>query len=147
MAYVARYSTSIEKDIELGFSCWLGTLGTDVVSALEIDGFNGEELEARYERFGSEYDSLEAYLKDAVLDESNIVWDERFGAYRTFHHNGLSCWALEAETEAEATVEAMQYATPGGMELAQYTIGSIRIVAEVAENLYLLECEAYGNEG
>lgn len=144
MAYVARYSTSIEKDITLGFSCWLGDHGTDIVSALEIDGFNGEELEARYERFGSEYDSFEAYLKDVVLDESNIVWDERFGAYRTFHHNGLSCWALEAETEAEAIEEARNVSMD--MTLAQHTIGSIRIVAEVAENLYLLECDAYGNE-
>lgn len=146
MVYVARYSTTIEKDIELGFSCWLGDLGTDLVSALEIDGFNVEALEARYERFGSSYDSFEDYLKAVVLDESHLVWDERFGAYRSFHHDGLSVWALDAETEADATTAAMQYATPGAMELAQYTIGTVRIVAEVAENLYLLECDAYGNE-
>lgn len=144
MAYVARYSTTIEKDVELGFSCYMGTLGTDIVSALEIDGYNAEDLEAKYERFSSHYDSFEDFLQTSVLPDSNIVWDERFGEYRSFHHTGLSVWALDADTEAEAVEEAASIAR--AMELAQYTIGSVRIVAQVAENLYVLECDAYANE-
>lgn len=144
MTFVARFSTTIEKDIELGFSCYMGDHGSDLLSALEVDGFNTEDLEAKYERFGNNYDSFEDYLKSSVLPDSNIVWDERFGAYRTFHHKGLSCWALEADTEADALVEAAR--DNRSMELAEYTIGSIRIVAEVKPNLYVLECEAFGRE-
>src|SRR5690606_13826660 len=113
--------------------------------ALEIDGFDLEALEARYERFGDEYDSFDEYLREVVLDESNLVWDERFGAYRSFHHHGLSCWALEAETEADALVEAVS-ASKRSMELAEHTVGAVRIVAEISENVYLLECDAYAHE-
>ena len=95
MVYVARYSTTIEKDIEMGFSCWLGDLGTDIASALECDGYSVDELEARYERFGGEDESFEDYLKSSVLPKSNVVYDERFGKYRSFHHFGLSCWKLD----------------------------------------------------
>lgn len=144
MVYAARYSTTIEKDIELGFSCYMGDLGSDLLSALEIDGYNVEDLEAKYDRFSANYASFEDFLKTSILPDSNLVWDDRFSAYRTFHHTGLSVWAMEAETEAEARVEAAR--NDRAMELAQYTIGSIRIVAEVSPNLYLLECDAYGNE-
>lgn len=144
MVYAARYSTTIEKDIELNFSCWLGDLGTDLVSALEYDGYNQDELEAKYERFSDNYDSFEDYLRTSVLPNSTVVWDERFQAYRSFHHSGLSCWALEAETEAAAVEEARNVVID--MTLGQQTIGNIRIVAEVSPNLYVLECDAYANE-
>lgn len=140
MTFVARYSTTIHQDIELGFSCFLGDLGTDLLSALEIDGYNAETLEAKYERFGNEDQSFEEYLKSSVLDEGHIVWDTRFNAYRTFHHSGLSCYKLNATTETEALIE-VESKSVDAFGFGQQTIGSIRVVAEVRENVWLLECD------
>lgn len=143
--FVVRYSTTIEKDIELGFSCYMGTLGTSVVDALEIDGYDIETLEARYERFGGD-ESFEEYLVENVVPDSGIIFDERFGAYRSYHHAGLSCWGLEADSVEGAIAEATQHVGCAGAELAQYTIGTVHIVREIAANVYLLECESYANE-
>lgn len=142
--YVVRYSTTIEADVKLGFSCFTGTVASTAYDALYEDGRDMNELESRFERFGGENETLEDYLKGIVEGETDMVYDERFNAYRRFHHSGLSCWTLSASSETDAMSEAAQMTPDFSDGFA--TVGSIRIVGQTSENVWVLECESAQKE-
>jgi hypothetical protein len=133
MKYVARFTETPEQDIERGWSGYFAPFLTDVKEALEdLAHVDTEEM--------TEDEMLEA------AEENNLCQDPHTGAWRPFHHAGLSCWALEAETEADAMIEAAAIHDNAWGGFGQRTIGKVRLVGKVRDALYLFECEDAASE-
>ena len=161
--YVARYTNNPEGDIERG---WSGFMGMQWASALEwlkdntqfSEGFgidaDGGDLEERQQRwvntYGDEYEDLDTFINayaEEAAEENGIIFDATLNLWRAFHHDGLSCWALDAETDAEAIAEAKTKAESGEISwcgFGQATVGDVKLVAKVegiTEPLYVFECD------
>lgn len=130
--YVARFTQTPENDVERGWSGYFAPFMTDLHEALDFFGFLPEDEDADLEE---------------IADKMSLVQDPHTGAWRPFHHSGLSCWELSAETESEA----LQEAATANIEWAgfgQRTIGTIRLVGKVegVTDLYVFECEDIADE-
>jgi len=149
--YIARFTTQPAADIERGWSGWFGGQYKTRIEYV-IENTSVDVLEAAYQRSSEEdYDAfLESYAEDHADDEV-IRFDAQCGAYRVFHHDGLSCWALEAQTEADAIAEARQLASSGEIQhgsLGQRTHGRVVLVGAVEgiETLYVFWCDSTSAE-
>jgi hypothetical protein len=162
MVYVARFSPNIESDIKRGWSGYMGSHGVTAEEALEsigvyLDDMDLEAAQARWVRtYGSQNEDYDFWYGEFTRDlaeSKGLRFDDDLGEWRAFHHDGLSCWALEATDDAAAMGEAAD----AGIEWAgwgQSTIGSIRVVGKVMgtgdpakdEFLWVLECDDYCGE-
>lgn len=138
--YVARWSQNIEGDIQRGWSAWqsgqwgCADLGDFLSSLYLTDAYSEDELTPE--------------LLEEIAEENNVIFDEVDGCWRQFHHNGLSCYPLNAETVEEA-IEIVSTENVGdGAGFGHRTIGKVRVVARIHElvdgenyALYVLECE------
>lgn len=132
--YVARFTNNPEEDVKRGWSGYMGSYSTPTECAdflgVDVEGMDDETI------------------IDLLLDQENT--DLRFDAvteeWRVWHHDGLSCWELEAETVEDAITEAAKRASNdeiawGGF--GQRTLGKVSLVCKVEgiNYLYVLECE------
>lgn len=116
---VARFSDNIEMDIKRGFSCWMHPgLGGSI-----------KECERDAEELGLNCDVRE-------LPE---------GGYGLVHHEGLSCYALDAETVEAAIEEVKNNNRYDGSGFGHTTVGEIKLLASVnigkQRMLHILEVE------
>lgn len=144
--YVARFTDNPENDIKRG---WSGYFGHDFKTPYDLVkdmGWDYELLEKE------NVDTLEEIDQDDILywlernQNTDLRYDDHLKVWRVCHHDGLSCWVLDAETEADALTEASAKAIAGKIEWAGFgyrTIGTIKLVASVegVDNLYIFECE------
>lgn len=122
MAYVARYTSNPEVDIERG---WSGYFGYGDWATID-----------------EAYDGIIEVGGDP--DRADIRFDEYEGLYRLVHHDGLSCWELEAETIEDAIEEARRLDNAGSIVWGGFgyqTHGDVRVIAQVHDDLYIFECD------
>jgi hypothetical protein len=107
--YVARYSFNPEYDAIRNWSAWIGVEGeTPEDVALQIaDVVDHPSMltDETGERVFWE-DAPEALKVEWVLDNEDIRYHEAAGKWMHVHHEGLSCWSLDAETLGDAIEEA-----------------------------------------
>lgn len=155
--YVARFSDNIQNDIERGWSGYFAEFDTDVRSALLNIGVAVEEdkLETRQQRwintYGDAYEDYESFLNEYLLElaeEHNLRQDPHTQAWRPFHHQGLSCFALEADNLDSAIREATEGALSWG-GFGQATVGTVKALHKITgtgnlekdDFLWILECD------
>lgn len=157
--FVARFTQSPLNDIERGWSGYFFPFVTDVREAIETAGGSDaldedlmEEKQSKWiHTYGERYedwDVFEAEYLEDVADDLNLRQDPHTGAWRPFHHNGLSCWALDADNIDDAIVEAAQRNIQWA-GFGQVALGNIQCVAKIVntgnqekdEFLYIFECD------
>lgn len=133
--FVARFTDNPEADIKRGWSGWMGQ---------EYPS----PLDAAYVHYLGDDDNLELEEldEDEILDilgrnGYDLRYDEAHANWRICHHDGLSCWKLEAKTIEDAIVEA-EVAPIDWVGFGYATVGTVRLVAKTSkENLYIFECD------
>lgn len=129
MAYYAiRYTSSIHADLKRGWSAYMGTWG-DLAHALDCVEDQRRDGEA-YREF------VRRMRKEGIIRRAGTKWG-------VFHHEGLSCYALAATSPDAAIAEARaRYAeTKGGAEGTGQIIYPAGVVAQIADDCYLLVSE------
>jgi hypothetical protein len=155
--YVLRQSPNIAGDVARGWSAWMGLRAGSLAELVDITpDIDAYELADAWERWQDEewhvwhhrdHADYDAFLRD-YLDERNLTATQDMHApadaqWCWWHHDGLACYRLDAETDADAisegkaTAEAMGIATGQGY----MTVGSVKVVAALADGWYVLECE------
>ena len=153
--YVARYTHNHEEDIKRGWSGWMGESWENIDEAknyfFDMAYPDDEELEKKQQRYintwGDMYEDWEYFineLKEEVLEENDVRFDEFHGEWRHCHHDGLSCWKLFSDTIEEAVAEATAKDRNG--KIGWYgqgyaTVGDIAMIAHVKDDLYIFECD------
>lgn len=136
MTYVARFTHDPQDDIERGWSGWMGLDFKSVSDAAEFHGVDTE-------------DKSDDELLDILNDDENVDlrYDKRLNVWRVCHHEGLSCFALEAETATDAMIEAKS-ANLVWAGFGDKTIGKVKLVGAVegVDDLFIFECEDACNE-
>lgn len=129
--YVARFTHDPQDDIERGWSGWFGLDWKSVRDAAEFHGIEVDE-------------QTDEELIEILADDENVDlrFDNRLKVWRVVHHDGLSCFPLEAETADDAIAEAKA----AGLEWAGFgyqTMGSVKLIGTVdgVDDLFVFECE------
>lgn len=127
--YVARFTADPQDDIQRGWSGWMGCDWKTLQDAAE---FHGIETDSQ------DNDELLDLLSEEGYD---IRFDERLNAWRLVHHEGLSCFSLEASS-VEAAIEEARNADLKWHGFGSRTLGAVKLVASVdgIDNLYIFEC-------
>ncbi len=154
--YVARFTENPEEDIQRGWSGYFSpgwaTLEEaidDTASHLIEDDLLEEKQQQWVNTWGDKYEDYETFYNgylEEVAEELSITFDEPKQIYRAFHHYGLSCWKLDAATEKEAIKESKERQGIQWGGFGQKTIGDVKMVAQVSDNLWILECDDVENE-
>lgn len=140
MAYVVRTSERILEDVSRGFSCFMGVYP----SAEHTPQY--AEAEARLEeKFPfAESEEIREMALDAICGEfPGGVVELAPAVWAVFHHEGLSCYRLEADTKEAALAEARQQSPHIGGD-GDATVGAVRLIASWRRDgcwMHLLECE------
>jgi hypothetical protein len=154
--YVARFTNNPQADIERGWSGYFATNWNTIEEAINdtnAELLEDELLEETQQRWintwGDKYEEYDTFITEymeEIAEELNIVFDEQSKIYRPFHHWGLSCWALEANTEEEAIQEISERTDIQWGGFGQQTIGDVKIIKQINDLLWLFECEDAQNE-
>lgn len=156
--YVARFSSDPISDLERGWSGFFGESydsPEQFVREMFSDELEDDDLIQRQERwirtYGSEYEDYDLFLSEycsELAEERGLCYDKTLGKWRVKHHDGLSCWALEAQTVEEAVREALSRNDVKWGGFGQRTLGKVRLVCAVPniDNLYIFECEDVEDE-
>jgi hypothetical protein len=139
MPYVVRNTFSPQYDVTRNWSAWIGGNWDSIEKAYEDIADDNGDLFRLAERYPDldEDEIVEMLLEKDAYD---VRWNEAYQKYQHVHHDGLSCWKLEAESETEAITEAQN----GVFEwhgFGESTCGNIRLVRHIKDNLYLYECD------
>jgi hypothetical protein len=102
-----------------------------------------------YETYVNELDEENVDSRLSIeewAEENNVVWNPAFEMWQAIHHDGLSCWSLEAQSDFGAMIEAAILHKEGKIEWAGFgsaTKGTLSLVAKVPgiAHLYIFECE------
>ncbi len=140
--YVVRTSKRILADIERGYSCNRTSYNNPESS------FQFARAEAELEEKFPFADSAE--IREMALEaicgefEGGLVQDDYTGLWFEFHHFGLSCYRIDADTKEAALAEALQEAPyDGDIAGGDVTVGNVRLVASWRKDgywMHLLEC-------
>lgn len=141
--YVARFTQTPSQDVERNWSGYFAPFYTDTKEALEFFGFLPEGYDYIDDDERAEIDL------DEIAERNNLVRDPHTQAWRPFHHNGLSCWLLNASTLEDAIVEAK--AKHGTQEISwggfgNYTKDSVSYICTVEGDLCIFQCNEVGWE-
>jgi hypothetical protein len=125
---VARFTNNPIGDIKRGWSGYMGCAWETLEEAADFFGI--------YENEDGEYDI------EKMMEDHDIRFDTDVNLYREVHHDGLSCWKLQASTIEEAIEEAKT----AGFEwsgFGQATKGTVKYVCAVEgiEDLHIFECK------
>ena len=113
--FVARHTFTPEYDAIRNWSGWIGLDFATEAEALAFDEEQGGNGDVRL--------------------------NEAWGRWQIVHHDGLSCYALDAEDEAEAVAEATEKADHlDWFGFGDCTVGTVRLVARINETLCVFEC-------
>lgn len=152
MVYVARFSDNIEADIRRGWSAWMGSWEQDLQDALEFCGVTAEQIDEAWEHWQDpdwhpwhhrDTADREEFLLDLAETEGHDVrFDSATELWAAVHHDGLSCFRLEAEDEDAALDELAELAeSVVSFALGDMTDGSVRLVYSRGDGWHLLETE------
>lgn len=135
MVYVARFTTNPEEDIKRGWSGWMNVSWENVVEAAYDQLVNGRANLDEEKIQGLIDDDLLSMLNDYGFD---VRYDDTAKLWRLVHHDGLSCFRLNAETLEDALLEEHPEAFGEG----DCTLGSVQYVAPVpgSEGWHIFEC-------
>lgn len=143
MVFVARYTNDPQADLERGWSAYMGL---QAVSPRQyVAKFVWDDVPADFD------DMTDAEIVDWLSDLGiDLRYNAAIALWCSVHHDGLSCWALDAETPEAAIAEAQAAAREGQISwsgFGQATVGKVLYVTSVPgiENLHIFECE--GTEG
>lgn len=156
--YVARWTANPHLDIDRGWSAYQGFMEDDLESALEMAGFTMpddeelEEVQARWVRtYGDHYEDWDTFRQEWLeekAEEYDLRQDPHFGTWRPFHHDGLSCYVLQAGSVFGAMIEAKMGGAGDGSGFGYATVGKVEVVAKVCHliedssyALYIFECD------
>lgn len=137
MAYVARYTTDPSGDIARGWSAWMSDGWTTEREALEAVA----RMLPAYSDYSEAYPDLsDEEVVALILDreELDVRYHPTLRRWYHVHHEGLSCWPLEAESDEEAIVEA-RGADLSWSGFGAATVGAVRLVGHVTGELYVFE--------
>jgi len=140
MRYVARFTQTPENDAQRNWSGYFAPFYIDTKEALEFFGFLPEGFD-----YMDEEEKAEINL-DEIAENNSLMRDPHTKAWRPFHHNGLSCWELEATNLADAITEAKERSDISWGGFGQRTIGKVAMVANVSGDLYIFSCDDVGGE-
>lgn len=161
--YIVRNTFTPTDDIQRNWSAWIGGAWDSRDEAMEAL-MDDRQFQVQPSWFGLkrrdlpddwEIDDLWratglAFPDFLAVVAANADVDVRFnvayGKWQHVHHDGLSCYALQAETEAEAWQEARTGEFPW-FGFGDCTIGTVRYVGHVREDMHLFWCEDTCPEG
>jgi len=118
--FVARYSLNIKADIKRGWSGYFEPAYETLDDA------------ARLGYWPTEWDEEEDAADWLEANDIDFRHDPENGGWRHVHHNGLSCWVLDAERENAALFEAATKDNGGEIGWHGFgyaTRGKVRLVA------------------
>lgn len=129
---VVRFSDNIEADIQRGWSAWMSP------------GCGGT-----YEDCLADFDpnDPESVLKGCKVDIREFP--EFPGSFGCVHHEGLSCYYLEAENVEDALKEVRANQSKfNGCGYGDYTVGNVRLLKSISKeewgsdrDMHILEVE------
>ena len=138
MVYVARFTNNPEADIQRGWSAFMGERGNLWSAADMVMTQHGYDT--------NDYETEDEILE--VLEEIGVEFRQypENGEWAQFHHEGLSCWPLNATTTDDAICEAIALANNKKIEWAGFgsaTEGKVEYICPVSgiENLHIFSCE------
>lgn len=141
MPYVVRHTFSPDYDIQRNWSGWIGGAWDSYESAIqdlseESPLFGSLRDNEKYENLSDE-ELLEVV---AEREQFDVRYNEAYGKWQHVHHDGLSCFELEAETEEEAIAEAeaREFEWHG---FGRSTSGEVRLIKKITNTLYLFWAE------
>lgn len=144
MTYVARFTTDPTGDIERGWSAWMSDGWATEREALESI--------ARMLPQYSDYTDTNPDLSDDEIvellidrEEIDVRYHPTLKRWYHVHHDGLSCWPLDAESDEDALAEA-QSAELEWSGFGATTVGAVRMVGHVTGDLYVFEAEEVTEE-
>lgn len=121
---VARFSENIEADIKRGWSTWM-TPG-----------------------LGGSYEDCEQDIEDGFANGEIREFPEHHGCFGIVHHEGLSCYCLEADNINDAIEEIKASPNMYGAGYGYATIGDVKLLMTVSakeigsqRDLHILEVE------
>jgi hypothetical protein len=163
MPYVVRNTFTPIADIERNWSAWIGGAWDSRAEAIEalMDegafkvepawfGLRHRDLPEDYEvddlwrATDLEFARFLAIVSDRA--EVDVRFNSAYGKWQHVHHDGLSCYVLDAETEPAAYAEATAGSFPW-FGFGDATVGVVRYVGCVREDLHLFWCEDTQSEG
>jgi len=150
--FVARYTITPEYDVTRNWSAWMGMDFATQEEAYEFvaeQQIDSDTLERKWEKWQDEehatwhhrnHASWIGFLQDVV--DADIRFNEAWGRWQIVHHDGLSCWTLDADTVDSAIVEAQN----SGLDwygFGSNTVGKVEYVCDVPgiEYLRIFKCE------
>lgn len=139
MPYVIRNTMTPEYDIERNWSAWIyGAWDTEAQALQSL-----AEDSALYDDYRDRYPDLEgSEILEKIIDTAqyDVRYNKAYGKWQHVHHEGLSCYELEAETEEEAQIEAQTTEAPWH-GFGETTCGKVRLICHIRDSLYLFECD------
>lgn len=146
MPYVVRNTFTPEYDIERNWSAWIGGAWDTEDQALH-DLAEESPLYSKYQdHYYGRLDEQEIIEKIIEQEQFDVRFNRAYGKWQHVHHDGLSCYELAAETEEEAWEEARSGEFPW-FGFGRSTRGKVKLVGQVAGDLYLFWCEDTTTEG
>lgn len=152
MAYAIRYSPNIQADLRRGWSAWMGIRAASLYELCDNtpDLYDLTEYVSDPDDTDAIYDYLDLVERRSVGAHYEPAEDTEAPAEVRWcwkHHDGLACYALDAETEAEALAQAAEWDTDAlSSGQGWLTEGEVKVVAELGNGWYLLECDDLSRE-
>ena len=140
---VVRFSKNIQADVKRNWSAWMNTRTENLAEFIQVC------LDHCWSEKASELQDEENYQEALEIFEELLDIRIDGNQYAIVHHDGLSCFGLEAEEEKEAITEAEEFVENFDMSFfvnGDKTLGEIKIIKEISENWYLLEVEDFTTE-
>ena len=161
--YVVRNTLNAAADIQRNWSAWIGQ-DAETREALIDMLLDAGDISVEPSWFGlrrrdlpTDYDTNDIYQAADVADwdeflavvvenaDVDIRYNDAWGRWQHVHHDGLSCYALTAETESEAVEQATAGTFPWH-GFGDCTVGTVRVVRQITDTLWLFECDAVTRE-
>ncbi len=147
MGYAVRNSSNIEGDIRRGWSGWMFPRAASLYELCDMtpELYDLNEYVDDPDDESAIYDYLELVERRQSGSHYEPAEDAEAPAEARWcwkHHDGLACYGLDAETLDEALAQAANWdiaALPCGQ--GKQTEGAVRVVADLGNNWYLLECD------
>lgn len=140
MRYAIRYSPDIHADLARGWSAWMEARFSSLLDLVET--YCGDYDVADY------LESCDSDIDNALLDLADarnldVRRDPATGQWCLVHHDGLSCYALNAASMDAALDEGAVLAAAIGEPVGNgdRTYGDVSLVADLGAGWYLLQCD------
>lgn len=154
MQYVARFTFDPQYDIQRNWSAWWMQWDSekmalrDELESAGIDATEAYEQAIEAGRIDEETTLIDFMRNLAEREGIDIRYHNGAGKWMKVHHEGLSCFALEADNDADALAEAATAKLDwAGFGMA--TVGNVRHVGAVegVANLHVFVCDRVIQEG